>query len=110
MQNAQPRIMQLISPPPQVESPPTNRSYLFIGVPLALAALFVVGVLVWQGITAHGSPDPSQAHGNQAVAIFDIGVLVFREGLESILVLAAIVASMVGTNAVHRRPIAQGAG
>jgi high-affinity iron transporter len=101
--------MQAISSPQQAESRRTQRSFFFRGV-LVFAALFVLGVLVWQGITAHGSPDPSQAHGNQAVAIFDIGVLVFREGLESILVLAAIVASMVGTNAVHRRPIAYGAG
>ena len=110
MQNAQPRIMQVISSPPQVGSPGTKRTYFFIRGLLVFAALFVVGVLVWQGITAHGSPDPLQAHGSQSVAIFDIGVLVFREGLESILVLAAIVASLVGTNAIHRRPVACGAG
>ena len=110
MQNAQPRVMQAISSPQQAEPHRTHRSFSFFRGALVLAAVFVLGVLVWQGITAHGSPDPSQAHGNQAVAIFDIGVLVFREGLESILVLAAIVASMVGTNAVHRRPIAYGAG
>jgi len=110
MQNAQPRIMQGFSSSPKVGSPETRRGHFFIRGLLILAAFFVVGVLVWQGISAHGSPDPIQAHGNQTVAIFDIGVLVFREGLESILVLAAIVASMVGTNAVYRRPVAHGAG
>jgi high-affinity iron transporter len=40
----------------------------------------------------------------------DIGVLVFREGLECILVLSAITASMVGPNRSHRRPVAAGAG
>ena len=57
---------------------------------LVLSAAFVLAVLVWQGITAKGSPDPTEVRGNKAVAIFDIGVLVFREGLESILVLSAI--------------------
>jgi high-affinity iron transporter len=40
----------------------------------------------------------------------DIGILVFREGLECILVLAAITASMTGRDQVHRRPVAMGAG
>lgn len=44
------------------------------------------------------------------VAFLDIGVLVFREGLECILVLAAITASMVGARQTHRRPVALGAG
>ena len=44
------------------------------------------------------------------VAFLDIGVLVFREGLECILVLAAITASMIGARQTHRRPVALGAG
>ncbi|MGB9456369.1 MAG: FTR1 family protein [Bryobacteraceae bacterium] len=42
-------------------------------------------------------------------AVVDIGVLVFREGLECILVLAAITAGSVGTSSYHRT-IATGAG
>jgi high-affinity iron transporter len=38
-----------------------------------------------------------------------IGILVFREGLECILELAAITASMIGTAARYRRPVAVGA-
>jgi high-affinity iron transporter len=41
--------------------------------------------------------------------IIDIGVLVFREGLECILVLAAITAGLVGQRRRHQRPIAVGA-
>ena len=41
--------------------------------------------------------------------IFDSALLVFREGLESILVLAAVVASLVGTNQQLRKPISLGA-
>jgi high-affinity iron transporter len=81
----------------------------FRGV-LVVAAVIVVGVLVWQGLIAHGAPDPTQPDTSQAVAVLDIGVLVFREGLECILVLSAITASMVGSDRIHRRPIAAGAG
>jgi high-affinity iron transporter len=77
---------------------------------LAVAALCVAGVLIWQGITASGNPDPTAAHLNHNAAILDTGILVFREGLECILVLAAITASMMGSNQSYRRPIAAGAG
>src|SRR3979411_1095455 len=73
---------------------------------LALGALFVIGILVWQGFAAHGAPDPTASGTNPTVAVFDIGVLVFREGLECILVLSAITASMVGENAYQRKPAA----
>ena len=75
-----------------------------------LSTLCVLGVLIWQGVTAHGAPDPAQPSTSPAMAFLDIGVLVFREGLECILVLAAITASMNGHRAVHRRPVAIGAG
>jgi high-affinity iron transporter len=76
---------------------------------IVAAALAVVAVLVWQGLAEHGSPDPLKPHTSPTVAFLDIGVLVFREGLECILVLAAITASMVGARSVHRRPVAIGA-
>ena len=53
--------------------------------------------MTWQGLTTGGSPDPTRANTSPAVAVLDIGILVFREGLECILVLAAITASMTGT-------------
>jgi high-affinity iron transporter len=74
------------------------------------SVLCVLGVLIWQGITAHGAPDPEHPSTSPAMAFLDIGVLVFREGLECILVLAALTASMTGRKAIHRRPIALGAG
>ena len=77
---------------------------------LLLAAALVVWILIWQGVTAKGAPDPSLPHTSKTVAVLDIGVLVFREGLECILVLSAITASMVGERRVHRRPVALGAG
>jgi high-affinity iron transporter len=77
---------------------------------LVVATAMVLGVLVWQGMTAKGAPDPTQPHTSQTVAILDIAVLVFREGLECILVLSAITASMVGDHRIHRRPVVVGAG
>ncbi len=75
-----------------------------------IGTLFVVGVLFWQGITAGGNPNPTAEDTSQLAAMFDIAVLVFREGLECVLVLAAIMAGMVGDNQVYRRPIVAGVG
>src|SRR5438094_5493559 len=74
------------------------------------AAICVAAVIVWQGIAAHGAPDPMQPNTSPTVAFLDIGILVFREGLECILVAAAITASMTGAKQAHRRPVAAGAG
>lgn len=79
-------------------------------VGLLLAGLAILTALVWQGITASGNPDPTVAHISWGAAIVDTGLLVFREGLETILVLSAITASMMGSNQAYRRPIAAGAG
>lgn len=64
--------------------------YIIVG----LALIPVLALLVWQGITSSGSPDPTAPHTSHLSAILDISVLVFREGLESILVLAAITAGL----------------
>jgi high-affinity iron transporter len=77
-----------------------------------LAAIPIVALLVWQGITSRGNPDPTVANTSHWSAILDISVLVFREGLETILVLAAITAglSRKGENTHHTLPIFGGAG
>jgi high-affinity iron transporter len=81
-----------------------------IRIGIVAAAALVVAMIVWQGFSAHGAPDPMQPNTSPTVAFLDIGVLVFREGLECILVLAAITASMTGDKRAHRRPVALGAG
>jgi high-affinity iron transporter len=77
---------------------------------LILSALAVAGILVWQAVTAGGNPDPTTPDASRVSATLDIAVLVFREGLECILVLSALTASMVGANQGYRRPIAAGVG
>ena len=76
---------------------------------LLLAAVVVLGLMTWQGLTTGGSPDPTRANTSRSVAVLDISILVFREGLECILVLAAITASMTGPRSHCRRPVAWGA-
>src|ERR1044072_8639381 len=81
-------------------------------------AAWTVGVtlivaLLWLALTSTGGvADPTDAapgslsHGT---VVFDSAVLVLREGLEAILVLAAVVAGLRGDNAAMRRPVALGA-
>src|SRR6184192_3888019 len=83
---------------------------MLFGIGIFAAALAVFAILIWQGMFAHGAPDPTQPNTSKTVAALDIGVLVFREGLECILVLAAITASMTGPKRAHRKPVAVGAG
>jgi high-affinity iron transporter len=70
-------------------------------------------LLGWAALDASGGvPDPTAArtHLSHGSVIFDSGLLVFREGLETILVIAAVTAGMLGANAVYRKPIGAGAG
>jgi high-affinity iron transporter len=84
------------------------RAVLYLGV--LGATVLVIALIIWQADNAHGTPDPVSGDMSSAAASIDIGVLVFREGLECILVLAAITASMTGGDQEYRRPVAIGAG
>jgi high-affinity iron transporter len=78
-----------------------------------LVALAAIGGLTWTVLTgAANVPDPTAggARLSHGAVILDSGLLVFREGLEAILVLAALTASFVGVNRRLRRPVAAGAG
>jgi len=82
--------------------------YLWVAVVLAVAVTAVV--LGWH--SSGGTPDPSVPgnHMSRTTAVINSAILVFREGLETILVLAAVTASFLGANKVYRRPVAAGAG
>lgn len=44
-----------------------------------------------------------------AVVVFNAATIVFREGLEAVLILASLIASMIGANQKYKRPLAAGA-
>jgi high-affinity iron transporter len=75
---------------------------------LSLGVAAVAAVLVLQVLRTGGLPNP-MAHGDFGARVLDIAVLVFREGLECILVLAAVTANMVGTKRSYQKPVAAGA-
>ncbi|HTT31270.1 MAG TPA: hypothetical protein VMG37_22845 [Solirubrobacteraceae bacterium] len=82
--------------------------YAWVAVVLAVAVTVVV--LGWH--SSGGTPDPS-VRGNgmsPTSAVIDSAILVIREGLGTVLVLAAVTASFLGVNKVCRRPVAAGAG
>ena len=99
-------INTIIDAPSLPQSPIGKR---MINIILALLAAIVLGILVWQGITTAGNPDPTADHINKFSAILDTGILVFREGLEAILVLAALTASLVRSRQAYWKPVTIGA-
>jgi high-affinity iron transporter len=77
---------------------------------LGVAGMLVIaGVLLWQAITADGNPDPTSKGISPSAAVMNAGIVVFREGLEAILVLAALTASMARKRQDSWKPIALGA-
>jgi high-affinity iron transporter len=77
------------------------------------AGLAILAGLVYLMATANTGPvDPTEVRGRQshATVVFNASVIVFREGLEAILIFAAVTASMLGRNRAHRRHVAAGAG
>ena len=78
----------------------------------SVVALLAIGALAWKAITApDGVTDPTAQGANLAhgAVVTNSALLVFREGLEAVLVLAAFTASFVGANRRLRRPVAVGA-
>ncbi len=97
----------------QTPNPPHRhtRSLSFSVWVLVVLAVAVAAVLLgWHA--KGGTPDPTDPanHMTRTTAVINSGVLVFREGLETILVLAAITASFLGGNRAYRKPVAIGGG
>ncbi|HEX4010367.1 MAG TPA: FTR1 family protein [Solirubrobacteraceae bacterium] len=82
----------------------------YVWTAVVLAAAVVIVIISWHA--SGGTTDPTDlAPGhrlNHTTVVLDSAILVFREGLETILVLAAITASFLGANRVYRRPVAGG--
>ncbi len=82
----------------------------FAPLAIGIGGVTVLAALVWQAIVAKGAPDPAVANLSHGAVILNSAILVLREGLEAILVLAAITASFMGEQASYRKPVAAGAG
>jgi high-affinity iron transporter len=75
---------------------------------LVVGGLVVVVALIWQGLTSAGVPDPFATGLAPSAVIMNTSLIVFREGLEAVLILAAITASFVGEQRKHNKPIIWG--
>jgi high-affinity iron transporter len=75
-------------------------------VALVLVAT-IAGGLVY---ASSGTPDPTEARGPEphAVVVANSAIIVFREGLEAVLILAAVAAPMLGARRGLRRPLMGG--
>ncbi|HEX5583531.1 FTR1 family iron permease [Gaiella sp.] len=77
----------------------------------SLVAFVAIGALTWKAVASPaGVQDPTaDASLSHGAVVVDSALLVFREGLEAVLVLAAFTASFVGARRALRRPVAGGA-
>lgn len=88
---------------------PDTRLGRILGVSLTIAGCVIIaGVLIWQAITAGGNPDPMAEGIGAAAVLMNTGIVVFREGLEAVLVLAALTASLVRKREDSWKPIVIG--
>ena len=89
---------------------PGERVALYVWTAVALAVAVVAVVLGWhaRGGTTDPTALPPGHRLSHTTVVINSAILVFREGLETILVLAAVMASFRGANRVYRRPVAMG--
>src|SRR5919206_1077382 len=77
-----------------------------------LSGLAALSALVYLMATASTGPvDPTEVTHQQshATVVFNSSMIVFREGLEAVLIFAAITTSFLGANKARRRPVVLGA-
>src|SRR3954462_1046498 len=77
----------------------------------AAAAAIVVGTVYLMATAKTGPGDPPEGthHQSRGTIVFNAGMIVFREGLEAVLIFAAVTASFRGAHAAKRRPVTLGA-
>src|SRR3954471_8214376 len=77
----------------------------------ATAAAVIAGIVYLMATAKTGPVDPTEVahHQSRATIVFNAGMIVFREGLEAVLIFAAVTASFRGAHAAKRRPVTLGA-
>jgi high-affinity iron transporter len=96
---------------PQVQSRRANeRVGFYVWTAVVLVVAVVAVVLGWhaRGGTTDPTALPPGHRLSHTTVVINSAILVLREGLETILVLAAVMASFLGANRVYRRPVAVG--
>lgn len=78
---------------------------------LAGGILFLAAILYLMITADGGVADPTELSGkpSHATVVFNSSIIVFREGLEAVLIFAAVVGSFIGANRAKRRPVVLGA-
>jgi high-affinity iron transporter len=71
----------------------------------------LVGLVYLMATASTGPIDPTEVRApeSHATIVFNSAIIVFREGLEAVLIFAAVTASFLGANARRRRPVVAGA-
>ena len=87
-----------------------ERASFYIWTAVVLAVSVTAVVLGWHasGGTANPTALPAGRSLSHTTVVVNSAILVFREGLETILVLAAVTASFLGANKLYRRPVVAG--
>jgi high-affinity iron transporter len=83
---------------------------MYVWTAIVLVVSVTVVVLSWhaRGGTTNPTELPPGHRLSDTTVVIDSAILVLREGLETILVLAAVMASFLGANRIYRRPVAMG--
>ena len=84
-----------------------HRSFWLVAL---IVMVIPLGVLLREDLGHHGSVPTGQSGWNQRPAKIEIAILVLREGLECVLVLAAIMAGLRGAHGAYRPAIVAGVG
>lgn len=90
----------------RVRALPANRRLVW----WTLAAAVVAGLVYLMASAKTGPVDPTEVTHRQShgTVVFNSAMIVFREGLEAVLIVAAVTASFLGANKRKRRPVAAG--
>ncbi len=90
----------------------SERLSFYVWTALGLSVAVALVVVSWhaKGGTTDPTALPPGDRLSHTTVVIDSAILVLREGLETILVLAAVMASFLGANRVYRRPVAAGGG
>jgi high-affinity iron transporter len=89
-----------------------ERVSFYVWTAIVLAVCVAIVVLGWhaKGGTTDPTALPPGHRLSHTTVVINSAILVLREGLETILVLAAVTASFLGANRIYRRPVVYGGG